>query len=578
MPSRTKGVREDNYQVALLNDFSGGWNTVKGALSLSLNETNDLLNLITFPGRLQYRGGWQRFAGLPGPSDGAWPFYDANGAKHIAVWAGGNLYDCISGIAVLIENAVYTAGQRVGHADNNGILYWTTTSVPIRFWNVVAGTHGPVVTTGPNNTPSGSFLFFYQAILFVLQPDFIGPVYGQNTQKNVMSWAAVNDPTNWNAINSQAVGQNNGGALEFAMPFGFAESGISPLEQIIVGRNDFGIYAYSGSVPTLHETLTNCPVGVRDRESVQYLPSDGDFGTILFLGTDNQVYETNGIEAKPISLQVLPTLQQSIGLALANNANQRFFSGYNKRYAYYWLDVAGQQFGYKWDVGCWFPMIGWPSGFSIQSTDATGVPAVFIASSDQSNVLAQVAMDAIPDNGTMPSVYYNSPPLHAGNPALLKEFEEVFPFFYDNGAQYTVTGQTIKRQDGSQLVSSPMVFKTPSGVPSGKNPFILGKSLLGGPDVLATSVATPGTGTVVENNGRFSCPVDPDLYGVAGLTEKLAGGAVQVKFAWSGGTTDFEMVAAEVVYVSKGYRRVGNQGFNPEGGESTAFDPNVAPQ
>ncbi|MGH9551398.1 MAG: hypothetical protein ACRD3W_18580, partial [Terriglobales bacterium] len=188
MPPRAKGIREDNLRQIFINDFSGGWNTVKGGLSYNLNETPDILNLIPFSTRLQYRGGYLPFCALPATADGAYFFYDSDGAKHFAVWAGGNLYDCVSGTTVLVEAAVYTAGAKVGYTDFAGNLLWTSPGVPIRKWNPKTGAKGAVVSSGASATPSGTFLFIYLNIVFILQPNF-----GSGVQKNVMSWAAVDD-------------------------------------------------------------------------------------------------------------------------------------------------------------------------------------------------------------------------------------------------------------------------------------------------------------------------------------------------------------------------------------------------
>jgi len=142
-------------------DFSGGWVVYTGAMALSGNQSPDMLNVIPFPGKLQYRGGTSVYSALPYAADASYQFYDGNDANHFMVWAHGNLYDCISGTYVLIASGAYTAGARIGHVDLNGILYWSTETVAIQYWDPVAATHGAVAQTGSSLVPSSPYLTIY---------------------------------------------------------------------------------------------------------------------------------------------------------------------------------------------------------------------------------------------------------------------------------------------------------------------------------------------------------------------------------------------------------------------------------
>ena len=105
MVKKATGALDDALNTLVINDFSGGLNTYCSALSLKSNESPDCLNVVPFIGRLLYRGGWLNYASIAAAADQLYAFYDADGNKHLVVWANGNLYDVISGTAVLIASA-----------------------------------------------------------------------------------------------------------------------------------------------------------------------------------------------------------------------------------------------------------------------------------------------------------------------------------------------------------------------------------------------------------------------------------------------------------------------------------------
>lgn len=561
---------DDSYSAIKITDFSGGMVTQASPLVLGSNQCAALMNCIHLPGRLIFRGGYDNIAGLPAGADGAWKFYDSNGAKHYAVWSNGNLYDCVSGTATLVESSVYTAGQKIGSLDYNNVLYWSSgqpVPVPLRFWNPAAATHGAVAQTGASPPPSSDFIFLYTNAIVALAPTWSGPTY----QPNVFGWSAINDPGNWNTANSQASGPLNGGRLEFGMPFGIAEVGVSPFQNIVIGRNDLGIYAYSGALGSLHEALLNCPVGVKDRATAQYLPTAGQFGTIVFLGTDGQVWSTNGIAANVISGDILPTLQSAYSLAIANNVSQRFYSGYNQAWQYYYVDIAGTQFVYRWPTNSWTMFSGWPSGISFNSTDATGAPGMFIASNAvNNNNLSQVGVMGLADNGTMPPVYYVSPVLHGGDFNKFKDFQWGAIATFDTGAIYNMTAQSIRYGNSTQMVANTVQLTSPQ---TGASLFIIGQSLLGGPNVLGLPATSISPGTPVVMQGRFAVPIPASEFMPAGRLETLKGNGCQIKIAYGGGSNVFDLLGVEVLYVPKGYRRGSGAQYNPEDLSNQPFDP-----
>jgi hypothetical protein len=572
-------------------DFSGGWVVYTGALALAGNQSPDMLNVVPFPGRLTYRGGTSKYSTLPYVADATYQFYDTNEANHFAVWAGGNLYDCISGTPVLIAASVYspstipTEGLRIGRVDLNGILYWSNQTVALQFWNPVTATHGAVPQTGSSLVPSSPYLTIYTNSIVACGVNFT-PATPSAFQPNVFSWSAFDAPGNWTAANSQAVGPNNSGHLEFGMPFGIAEIGVNPFRTLIMGRADQGLYAYTGALGSLTEALINCPVGCLDEASVQFLPSAEAFGTIIFLGTDGQFWATNGVTAYPISLPVLPILSAAIESALATNPSQRFNSSYNEKSQYYWCDVAGTQYVYKWDLKCWSKFQGWPTGptFVVNSGGVVnfGVPTMYVASNNTANLgLFKIAQDGLTDNGSPPNVYYQSPYLHFGNLESFKEFEWAAIHTYNTGTNYSVNGQSNLDADGNFTQSTTLLLNQPGT--GGVNYFILDHSLLDGTDVLApATVFSVGTGTPLIMHGRLSVPVTPTspyLQGIKGLTERLRGVACSFTISYAGGTMDYELIGLEVRYKDNDeYKRSGGKKFSAQNGISTVspYMPNIS--
>jgi hypothetical protein len=567
MAQPAKGVLDDSYTKLVLMDFSGGVNLYKGALALGTNESPEMWNVIPFPGRLQYRGGWTPTCTLPGEADQAYAFYDTIGAKRWVVWTGGDLYDVTSGVPILIEAGAYTAGERVGVVDLNGIMYWSTWTTPIRYWDAQTSTAAAVVASGPSPVPASPLLMLYTNAIVAF-----GVKFGAfPRQPNVFSWSNINDPTFWDASNSQAVGPNNGAELSFALVFGIAEIGVAPFRTFLTARTDHGLYAYQGALGTLAESVINLPTGCAHGESAQYLPSMGDNGTIVFLGNDAQFWATNGIVAKPVSLNILPLLQSQANLAAVNNPNSKAWGGYNQAWQYYFCDIDGIQFVYKWDTGAWTLFTGWPSGPVVQSTNVNGAPSLFIASGNGlgTQYWSQIGLGGVDDNGNTPRISWTSPFLHMGNPEKLKIFDWVSMVSYNTATTYKVDARSLSRANGEWQQAETLYFS--NALPGTGNPFILDLSLLDGPGLLVQPPVLAPPVSPVMNHGRISVPVavdvnDPWLHGITGMSEQMASPAVQFTVAYDSGTLDYELLALEVRFLDRGYLREGGNQFSGQAG------------
>ena len=584
----SKGQQEDSYQRLLLNDFAGGLNTYIGAMSLPSNASPDMLNVIPLPGRLKYRGGYSAFSALLYTADQAYQFYDTTGARHIAIWAYGNLYDVTSGAPVTVASAVYTVGQRVGVCDISGLLYWSTQTVALQYWNPVTSTAAAVVQTGANTPPSSPYLFVYTGSIVALGVNYT-PGTPADYQPTVMGWSGTNAPGSWNAASSQAVGPLiQGATLEFGIPLGIADTGVPLTRTILVGRSDRGIISYTGALGSLTENAVNCPVGVLDGASAVYCPGASAFGEVLFLGSDGQFWQTNGINCQIASLDIQNLVQTQVGYS---GSGYRFWAGYNEEDSYYFCNVGSFQFCYKWDIKKWTVFAGWPNGPIINGTNSVGAPACFVASNVSTNLgVFQLGIPQTLDNGVPPPpVYYKTPYLHAGDPELLKIWAWISLLAYNTNTTYQVTGQCLARaNDGSIVQSGTLTFAT-AGTNGNNQPFILNQSLLNGPNVLANGttqgqapVAPPQTPVMM--HGRLSAPVtweeDSMCRGIfemaeAGgspIQEDLYGTAVQFTIQWLSGTIDFQILGIQTRYTSRGYRREGGLQYDAEMGVSNPND------
>lgn len=579
---------DDSWQAIQINDFSGGLVTLASSLSLQQNQSPAMLNCIPLPGRLMFRGGYViETSGLPGPCDQAYSYFDADGDKHYMVWSDGDLYDCVTGVPILVEAACYTAGYRIGVVDGfGGILLWSSggdgfgnDTVPLRYYNAVAGTAGAVVTSGDVDPPASDFLFMYGNQVVALAPFWGAPLTADRQQNNVHCWCDPDDYTAWIAANSFASGPLNSGKVVYGQPFGLANIGFPAERTYVILRNDKGIYAYTGALGEQVERLLNCPWGCRDAMSAQYVPSSTR-GVIMWLSNDGQIWQTDGTDAKPISSNVLPTLQSAYNAALANDPDQKFYSGYNHTWQYYFCDVAGQQFVYRWATDAWTMFSGWVSGPFFQTLDNNNVPAYYIASNDVANpALCQIALLNTPDNGTMPSVYWTSPVLHAGDIELLKEFFWGVIATYDTGVTYNMAAESIKRINNTAMTARTVPLVSPAASEDGI-PFVVGSSLLGGSHVLSAGGSAFATGTPVIMQGRFACEIENEWY-PEGSYETLKGTGVQVTISYGGGGDEnafaFDLLGLKVLFLPRGYLRGAGAPLNAEALSDQSFDPFVGP-
>jgi hypothetical protein len=572
-----KAYLDDARKFIQIFDISRGLNTRTGALSLGSNQVPDCLNIFSYQGVTLFRGGYFLFCPLGYPADAAFEYTDGDQNPHYMVWAGGNLYDCISGTAVTIATAVYTAGSQIGYTILNSTLLWSTLGpppVPLRMWTGT-GAEGPVVSNlvpaGSVPAPAASVLLTYAGSVVAVAPNYSG-----FPQPSGFGWSDVNDFTTWIGANLQTAGSNDGSVCTFGVLMGEAEVGVPATRQLLIGKNQKNMFMYQGALGTLTENVISCPQGSRDVNSAQYIPSDEGLGTVMFLANDNQFWITNGVTARRISGDILDTLQATITNNLLVNPNQKFFSAYHKRRQYYVCDLGqNQQLCFRWDTKAWWPFEGWPSGPFLTAQDIYGLPTVFMAGSRSSSEgLYQVAVDQTLDNGGPITAYFTTPWLHAGDPMRGKIFQSYYLHRNNVGIQYKITGQSMLRANNTTVPIQPIYLQDSAPVPgAGGNTLVWDQGKWDQNTWGGTTGNTNQPYLPITNGSRINYVTAGTPWVKAGTVGKLRSNAIQLTIAYNMGVADFQVIGQGIGYIEKGRKYVGNQPGTSQGNVPTSPSP-----
>lgn len=572
MSQLTKGVFDDALPTLSVKDISGGLNTMDGALSLASNQTPACSNVIGFPGRTLYIGGYNSYTPLDAgvQSDGGWQYYDTNGAKHIIVWAGGNMYDTVNGIKTTIATSVYLAGQNIGKIDQNGMLYWSTLTVPIQVYDGV--TTVPVISstmTGVVAIPASDYLTSYAGSILAANPTIggiknPGAILGSN----------VNDPTTFIGANLTQCGSNN--YIRFLIPMGVAAVGIPPTSSVMVGGAQTLILA-QGAFNSFKLNDVNVTEGCKDGQSAEYIPTGDLLGAVMYLGNDNQFWWTNGITSECVSKQNLDFFNSLIQSSQQNNPNQKFCGGYNARYQYYICDLGtNQQLIYRWATKAWYMVNGWPSGVYINGTSGLGFPQNYVASNTTASTSLPSAVYAVgQDNafmgGVVPSIFFNTALLHANSPDMDKEWQWV-TLLMNNivPAAYNITAVGLPVADAYTPTTNTLRFSNPAQIA-----YMQAATW----DVSKWDASTWGAGgTYVAQSpypasGMLSVPVPASLWVPYSTNQPLRSSAASFNISWtqggvSGALPSFDILGFDTRYKTLGHYTIGGQTYTAESGAS----------
>jgi hypothetical protein len=574
MAQLTKSL-DDTLPTAVMRDITGGLNTQDGATSLASNETFSCQNVIGFNGRTIYIGGYALYTagGVAAPADGNWQFYDANNAKHLIEWRGGNMYDTVNGVLVTITTGVYIAGQNIGRVDQNGILYWCTATVTVQQYN--GSTNTAVISSGTTGTvaiPSGTCMCSYAGSIVVGNPTIAGvKAPGSFIPSN------VNDPTSFIGANETATGANN--FIQGMVPMGVASGGVPPTNSIMVVGSEFVILA-QGAINSLKLNSVNIPIGCQDGNSIQYIPSGDLLGVVIFLGNDNQFWETNGITGDTISKKILDYLNITVQASKQINPVQRFSAGYNTRYQYYICDLGqNQQLVYRWQLKAWYYVKGWPSGFYCNGTTGIGFPANYVSSTGSVTAgMYLVGQDNINFGGQNPVIFYNTAYMHGNDVSMMKEWQRLqltmnnlLPAYY----QVTATGLAYAQVPAP--VSNVLTFGNPTALAMVKTSdgiWDVSKwdAALWGPGLsTASQQPYPVSGMLVQN-------VPTSDWVPAATTQPLRSSAVSFNISWTANGVvnaipSFDTGGLQGQYKPMGHLMVGGQQYSAESGAAGTSYP-----
>lgn len=470
MTKKQQGVLDDSLPGLKITDYSGGLNTMEGAFNLSSNETPDCQNVIGFPGRCLYVGGTNNItalAAIENNGDGGIQFYDNNNNKHIVAWVNGNMYETVNGIKTLIATAIYTPGQNIGRTVLDSILYWSTINVPMRQYD--GTTEGPVITSaavGSVAIPASNYLCTFAGSIIAANPVIAGsPNPGSIIPSN------VNDPTTFLGANQSTLGNNN--FIQALIPMSTAAGGIPPTSSIMC-LGTVGLVLAQGAVNALKLQNINYPIGCQDGNSVVYIPTGDILGNVIYLGTDNQFHESNGITTKMISSKILNLMNALISNSLALNVRQRFSGTYNKNLHYYLCDMGSNvQIVYKWTrmpddsiKSGFFRINGWPSGMYFDGTSGNGLPTNYVVSSGSLAAgVYQVGIDGVNFNGIQPVVYYATPYMHAGDISMMKEWQWInLTFNCILPTSYMITPTGLTNSANVTIAGNVATFNSPTNL------------------------------------------------------------------------------------------------------------------
>jgi hypothetical protein len=573
MAQLTKSL-DDTLPSVVMKDISGGLNTQDGALSLGSTETFSCSNVLGFPGRTIYVGGFFEYtpAGNSSQADGNWQFYDVNNAKHIIEWRGGNMYDMNNGIETLIASGVYIAGQNIGRVDQNGVLYWCTNTVTVQAYN--GSTNIPVVSSGDIGAvaiPTGTCMCSYAGSIVVGNPTISG-VYEPGT----FIPSNVNDPTTFIGANLTATGANN--FIQAMVPMGVAAGGVPPTNSIMVVGSEFLILA-QGAVNALKLNSVNIPQGCQDGNSVQYIPTGDLLGEVVYLGNDNQFWSTNGITGDCISKKLLNWLNLTIQSSKESNPNIRFSAGYNARYQYYLCDLGlNAQLAYRWQQQAWYYINGWPSGFICNGTTGIGFPANYISSNGSATAaMYLVGQDNITFGGVQPSIFFNTAYMHANDPTKMKEWQYVdvemdnlIPAAYNVTAMGLPTAQLAAPQSNTLLFLNPTLI-TNLAANYGIWDEALWNEALWGPG----STTSPQQPYIA--SGMLTQPVAATVWNPPS-SQPLRSPVISFNISWTANgvanaVPDFDILGLQARYKDMGHLMVGGQQYSAESGASGSSYP-----
>jgi hypothetical protein len=561
-----ENIGDDTFIDVHIGDFSRGQISEVDPADLPLNASPRCRNFKGLKGgELLQRDGWQEESTSPVSSvdaDGAIYMDDENDDRHKIIWQNGNMYSGNTDPWTLIASGVYAAGRRVAAVARDGILYYSdgltlygVNQVGIREYNPATNTDAAIgysAAVGRIPAPACNVLALINGSLVG------GDTYVSGTEEpHAARWSDPDFPSIWLGASIHNVGKGAGGRINCIQPMSIATDSLTPVQTTLIGKTKMGIYAMTGALGEWEERIVNGVAGgVLDGRTMAFLPGpvgeQGSYGTVVFLGTDKAVYETNGTTARIISEHIRKDLADWVTDQIALDLNARFSAARHTKPFMYVLDVAGnRQYCFDYNLRSWWPMEGWPSGILIEGEDALKQKLLFCVTTQNSDGdvhLAQVDV-GLDDNGTRIDAYWLTPYIkgppgdqytNQGDPRKTKRFRWLWLDYSTDSGTVQAT-LTVKNGEGQSCV----VTKTntlPAGLPARY-------------DVDTYDGGGVYGDTLVVNYPNYSKRLTVKRTGVNGFTGALYGKNVQIKIEQTVAQRYFKLNGLTLKYQERGMRR-----------------------
>jgi hypothetical protein len=415
-PSLQKPL-EDALTGLIIGSFDGGLQSDVDPTDLPISASPDCENVrFTSMGSLEGRDGWsivqQVVAAAATRADGCYRFFDSNDDECIVVFIDGNLYDMSNSRT---KAGVYAAGNAVAATQLNGELVYSdgTTlyagnTTGQRYYNPATDVENYITPSGAPfsmGPPAFKAATTYQGSILVGNLKFVD----NSLHPDSVCSSNVVDKTTYLTAQEHQVGYSEGGKITCLLPFSMSTESITPQRSVFVGKDGTQVYALKGDVGSLSEVQIRCSVGVLDHRSVAAIPM-GDGAAVIFLGTDAQIWATNGVTAAPISdKKIRKELRAWIKKRLTEDATTKFYAARDFAHYMYILNVGGgRHYCFDWDRQQFTRYRGWPDGPMIESRDSSKQPVLYNFSKVGSD-LKQIRLDdTSTDNGTNIRPYWKS--------------------------------------------------------------------------------------------------------------------------------------------------------------------------
>ena len=470
-----KSTVDDALKFVALTDFSGMLKSELDLLDLPLNAWQDCSNVKLEQGKAVGRDGYIVKATIAAIGDGLRFFYDSDGTRRCAVWMSGNIYnlDLASWALTLIESSTYAAGTRVCSTVLNRVVYYSDgetirTSGPndsgVSYWNPATGAFGLVVSSGVPasiEAPACKAMTAYNGQLVLGNLKYVGGTRAVDT----LIWSDVLDVTTIIGTNIFAVGNGQGGGINSIVPFRIGAEGIAPFKALFVGK-ELSCYQLSGALTpsTLAETLLTANVGVLDGYTVQPVPllSSARAVQVMWLGSDRQVWMTDGITTDTVTRDIKTELYNWISDRIADDADQEFHAYLDLASGHYVLDAGGNRhYCYDYRSNGWTKYNGWPSGLFTTGKDAASRDITIMLDRSAASLHADTfricqVNSGTDDNGAAINPWIKTAAIHAGDPTTSKTWHWVYAFWATDESPIQVTAtNNMGRGDYAQVTLQP---------------------------------------------------------------------------------------------------------------------------